>query len=87
MTRIQIELSEEQLHHYEKLMKKCGMRTKKDLINNALTLLEWAINARENGSVIAAIDEEDGRYAEVLLPIFSNIKKVVSGTSTKLVKT
>jgi hypothetical protein len=73
ITRIQIELSDENLSRYEKLMEKCGVRTKKDLINNALTLLEWAIRERENGRVIASVDEKTEKYKEVLLPIFASI--------------
>ena len=40
MTRIQFELSEDRNKELEALMEKTGIRTKKDLFNNALTLLE-----------------------------------------------
>jgi hypothetical protein len=73
MNRIQIEFSDERISQIEKLMEKCGIRTKKDLINNALTLLEWAARERESRRIIASIDESEDKYKEVLLPIFSNI--------------
>ena len=74
MTRIQIELAEDKLSQYELLMNKCGIRTKKDLLNNALTLLEWAVREREKGALITSFYEVENKYREFCLPIFSNIE-------------
>ena len=73
MTRLQIELADERLKQYEQLMEKCGIRTKKDLINNALTLLEWAVRELEKGNIVVSLDEEENRYKELCLPALSNI--------------
>jgi hypothetical protein len=71
MARIQFELSEEKLNELESLMEETGVRTKKDLFNNALTLLEWAIAERKAGRIIASVDEKENKYKEIVMPVLS----------------
>ncbi|MFZ5453219.1 MAG: hypothetical protein ACOZF2_15275 [Thermodesulfobacteriota bacterium] len=71
--RVQFEINEGKFKELEELMKKVGIKTKKDLLNNALTLLEWAVNERKAGRIIASIDEEEQKYKEVIMPILSNV--------------
>ncbi len=73
--RFQIEISKDEAREWDELMKKAsGIRTKKDLINNALTLLEWAINERGVGRTIASVDEKEMKFKEIVMPIFPSIK-------------
>jgi hypothetical protein len=65
----------ERVRELESLMEEAGIKTKKELLNNALTLLEWAINEVRRGHVIASIDEADKRYKEITMPIFGSVKK------------
>jgi Arc/MetJ family transcription regulator len=74
MTRLQIELDESKLKSLEELMRACGLRTKKDLINNALALLEWAVRERQRGNAIVSLDEGNDKYKEVYLPIFAHVE-------------
>jgi hypothetical protein len=69
--RIQIDVSPQKLAELEELMRLCGISTKKELINNALTLLQWAVRQVRNGRTIASIDEQEGRYRELEMPILS----------------
>jgi hypothetical protein len=73
MTRIQIELPDEKVRALEELMEEAGLRTKKDLISNALTLLVWAVREVKKGRVIASVDERDNRYQQILLPALENM--------------
>jgi metal-responsive CopG/Arc/MetJ family transcriptional regulator len=68
MTRIQLELPEEKVKELEELMENAGIKTKKELFNNALTLLEWAIKEKKTGRKIASINEEEDKYKEVVIP-------------------
>ncbi len=86
MTRLQIELDEQKLEVLEGLMETCGLRTKKDLINNALALLEWAIREREKGNIITSLNEGESKYKEVLLPIFSHVRSHVPKPPSSEVK-
>jgi len=75
MLRIQFELSDERVKDLDALMKKGDVSTKKELLNNALTFLEWAIKEKERGRIIASIDEEHQKYKEIDMPIFSAVSK------------
>lgn len=73
LTRIQLELPEDKVKQIEALMEESGLKTKKEYINNALTLLEWAMREVKSGRVIASVDEREKRYKEILLPALDNI--------------
>lgn len=75
MVRIQFELPEEKVAELKKLMDESGIKTRKDLLNNALMLLEWAISERRAGRAIVSVDEKKNRYKEVLMPILSSISR------------
>lgn len=72
MARIQLEIPEEKLRELEALMEKCGIKTKKELINNALTLLDWAVNEKRTGRIIASFDQEKDTVREIVMPILSS---------------
>ncbi len=71
MIRIQFELPEDKLDDLEKLMNESAITTKKDLLNNAVTLFDWAISERKKGNIIASIDERTGRTKELIMPALS----------------
>ena len=84
MTRIQLELREERLQELEELMRQTGTNTKKDLLNDALTLFEWAVNERKSNRTIASVDEGRQRYKEVVMPSLERAAKVEkSGRANK----
>lgn len=69
MVRIQLELPVEKVQELEELMEQAKISTKKDLINNALTLLEWALNEKKEGRTIASINEKTMSYKELVMPV------------------
>jgi hypothetical protein len=71
--RLQIDVSDEQDRHIQKLMAETGLSTKKDLFNNALTLLSWAIEEVANGNTIASVNEEQQRYRELHMPALTTV--------------
>jgi hypothetical protein len=71
-------LTEEKNKDLEALMAEVGVRTKKDLFNNALTLLEWALRERKAGRVIASVDGPGKNYKELLMPILEGASTGVS---------
>jgi Arc/MetJ family transcription regulator len=74
VTRLQIELDEEKMKELEQLMEEGKVRTKKDFINSALTLLKWAMRERRAGRIIASIDEDKDVYKEIEMPVLSEVK-------------
>lgn len=73
--RIQVDLSNEQMAMLEELMQETGISTKKDLVLNAVTLLNWAARETRDGRVIAAVDPEREAYREILLPALVALKR------------
>lgn len=74
MVRVQLELPEEQVEALDQLSEQLGIRTRKELFNNALTLLEWAVQERKAGRFIASVDEDQTRLREILLPVLQSVK-------------
>ena len=68
-TRFQFELSESRVSELERLMDTCGIETKKDLFNNALTILEWAVEEVTNGNKIASVNPQEDVYQPLQMPI------------------
>ena len=54
-------------------MKFANIRTKKELLNNALTFFEWALREVQKGHSIAAVDEQGQKYREITMPVFRNV--------------
>lgn len=77
--RIQLELNAERLAELEHLMSECGIRTRAELINTALSVLEWAIEERKTGRIIASVDEANMRYKELMIPAFSAVRAAQRG--------
>jgi len=77
ITRLQFEISEDRLRELEALINATGASTKKELMNNALTLFEWAVNEEKAGNTIASINENSKSYRELVMPLLKNVKKRV----------
>ena len=69
IVRLQFEMPEDKVAELEELMSETGVQTKKELINNALTLLKWAVRETRKGHAIASVDETNGKYRELQMPI------------------
>lgn len=82
VTRIQWETRQHTLDEIAGLMKDCGIETRKDYLNNAITLLKWAIAQTKAGYSVAAINEKDGTRKELQMPVLSNLSaKTPKGTA------
>jgi hypothetical protein len=66
--RIQLDLDDEGMKLLERLKEATGSKTHKELFNNAITLLEWAVNQRVNGRIVASLDESSQNYKELQMP-------------------
>jgi hypothetical protein len=74
MARLQLDLSQTSDALIEKLMPLCDLKTKKDVIENALMLLGWAAAESRNGLSIAAIDLDRKIYKEINTPALEGAK-------------
>ncbi len=74
MTRIQLDMPEEQVKELDELMKETNITTRKDLFNNALTLFQWAVKAKRAGRIVASLDQETGTAKEILMPALESVR-------------
>jgi len=76
--RMQFDLPEDRLQELDTLMSKCGISTRKELFNYALTMLEWAVDESENGHDIAAIDRAKKEFYSLRMPILKRQMKTAA---------
>lgn len=73
--RMQFVVSDARFKQLHELMQACGIESQKDLFNNALSLLEWAAVERNQGKIIASVDEKEKRYKELSMVALENAKR------------
>jgi len=73
--RIQLEFPESKVQELKTLMAEADIETYKEIFNNALTLLEWAIAEVKAGRSLASVDEAHERYRVLVMPILQNMVK------------
>jgi hypothetical protein len=59
--RLNFEFNDAHVESLNALKQKTGAASMKDLFNNALTMLEWAVDETEQGKEIVATDGKDSR--------------------------
>jgi hypothetical protein len=75
-TRIQIDLSVKEVDRMNKVMEQCDIESRKDLFNNALTLLEWAILEVGKGFSIASVNDHTKEPIRTLsMPALNNVSQ------------
>jgi hypothetical protein len=76
MARLQLDLSETHDEVITMLMEMCDLRTKKDVVENALMLLGWAASEAQHGHIIAAVDEKRQVFKELQTPALMAAKRI-----------
>jgi len=72
LVRIQFEITRKKFAEIERVMRDCEIETRRDYFNNAITLLKWAVDESKKGHTIATVDEKNGKFRELQMPILSN---------------
>ena len=80
--RLNFEFSEQRVDDIKKLMEDAGTETMKELVNNAFTILEWAVDETKAGNEIAAINEEEKVYRVLVTPILQRVAKAARATTS-----
>lgn len=75
LKRLQFDVSDSEVRELDRLMTKCGLLTRKDMFNNALTLLRWAAREIENDRDIASVDDKTEQYFILNMPIFDALRR------------
>jgi len=79
--KFQFEMPEANANRLDLLAREGGV-AKKDVINNALTILEWAIEEIQSGNKICSLKDGDATsYKELVLPLLMQYRKSESANS------
>lgn len=70
-----MEVQNERLEELKALMVQGDIPTQKDLINDALTLFEWAMGERMAGRIITSMDVATEKYREVMMTSLERASK------------
>lgn len=73
--RLNFEFPEERIKELKELQSEAGLDTMKDLINNALTIFEWAVHETRKGNEIAAVNEAGESYRVLVTPALQKVAK------------
>ena len=74
--KLQVELNMEQLAGLNELQDAGGLRTKKELLDNALTLLKWAVRQKRQGHLIISMNPETGAVRELEVPYLERVREM-----------
>ena len=66
--KIQFEISKDAEQALQSLKRSTGIDTDKRLFNNALSLLDWAVQQVQKGYIVAAVDEAAMEYRGLRMP-------------------
>jgi hypothetical protein len=73
--RLNFEFSEQRVEDLKRFLAATGAETMKDLVNNAFTILEWAVDETNAGNEIAAVNERNEVYRVLVTPILQRVAK------------
>jgi hypothetical protein len=71
--RLNLEISGVQMRSLKALQARTGANTMKDLVNHALTLLEWAVDETANGNEVAAVNEKKATFRVLVTPLLQHV--------------
>jgi Arc/MetJ family transcription regulator len=81
--RYQVELDDELIQFIDRVKGAVGVRTRKEFVEDAVTLLAWAIAEKQAGRMLASADPSGGRYKEYILPYRSLLAYEPTNTGKK----
>lgn len=74
MSRFQIDITDDFIKELSELMRITGIKTKRDLVNTAFSLMMWTVKKVKTGKIVASV-LENGIIKELVMPIFYEVRK------------
>lgn len=75
LMRLNVDVSDAQMASLKELQKRTGASTIKELVNNALSMLDWAAEEIANGNEVAAVNERKETYRVLVNPLLQHVKQ------------
>jgi len=71
-TRVQLDLAPSQMERLNWLMEVCEIETRKELMNTALSIFEWAVKEVMDGKTIASVDKQAKHFTDLVMPALAD---------------
>lgn len=76
--RIQLDLLRAQAEMFDGLADECGLETRKELFNVAMTLFHWAVKETKSGRKVASYDPSTDAVETVVMPALEFVRRGVT---------
>lgn len=73
--RLNFEFAEDRVEDLRDLQTTTGTSNMKELVDNAFTILEWAVKETKGGNDIAAVNDRDQTYRVLVMPLLQRVAK------------
>jgi len=73
--QIVVEIDETRIGVLERIRENAGLHSYRDVFNNSLTLLDWAIRQRAAGRIVATLDETNHSYKELAMGALKHVRR------------
>jgi len=73
--RLNLEISDAQMNSIKALQQRTGASSMKELVNNAISILEWAVEETARGNEVAALNESESAYRVLVTPLLQYVAK------------
>lgn len=73
--QVVIEINEARADTLERIRETAGLSNYREIFNNSLTLLDWAIAQRIAGKVVASVDKDTNSYEELAFDSLNRLSK------------
>ena len=67
-------MSKKRLDDIDALKKIAGLGSRKEVLDNALSMFKWAIDQTEKGRAIVSLADDEKSYRELAMPCFDNVR-------------
>lgn len=72
--RVTLDLPKEKVEAIDQLVTAAGMDSRKELFNNALSLLNWAVGEARRGRSIMSVDDGEGMMRHLAMPFLDALE-------------
>lgn len=81
--RVTLDLPKDRVDAIDQLAAEAGMETRKELFNNALSLLSWAVGEVRRGRNIMSVDDDEGTMRHLTMPFLAVLEAKAQAESKR----
>jgi hypothetical protein len=76
--RLQFEMTQVQIANMQRLIEELSFGSRRELVNNAISLFKYVFEQRKRGLTLAAVDANSKIVREIVVPAFEEVLSEIS---------